>query len=270
MVESVLFDVMDTEWLDREMREVKSRKFFLIEGPLAPLDAVIALEGRLPPSYSAFRSKYGNISLYRKGSGYLIEVYNTPSLKESRDGVLLLRFGRTRDSQAYFKPDELLEGKEAPVYEWSHGAGLRKRFDGFESWLRSKCQKARTEFSKDDWNIIRDGPAPFSVKELEVLEARRAYQWKLEGIAADGDLIFSVHNFSQIVLPFLTIGVRSACGKIDGAVWLPVDKIPPGGGGVVKKDCYKNIVSPNSIEAYEKPDPIPEERDRYWEFGGPK
>ena len=46
----------------------------------------------------------------------------------------------------------------------------------------------------------------------------------------------------------------------------------PGGGkralrtAVVEKDTYRELVSPNDVEAYALPDPEPEERTQYWEF----
>jgi hypothetical protein len=55
---------------------------------------------------------------------------------------------------------------------------------------------------------------------------------------------------------------------LNGGVWLPVSTILPGETHIVEKDCYKDLVDPRDVEAFDEPDPKPEDRDRYWEFKG--
>ena len=86
------------------------------------------------------------------------------------------------------------------------------------------------------------------------------------GIANSGDLQFEVHNGSDRVLPFLSIGVRGRHGEINGGAWLPVSSVLPGQTRVIERDCYKKWLRPENVEVFDLPDPEPEDRDRYWEF----
>ena len=77
---------------------------------------------------------------------------------------------------------------------------------------------------------------------------------------------FEVTNGSHVRLPYLSIGIRSKDGRLIGGVWLPVSSIAPGETAIVEKDVYRDLVEPSAVEAYAKPDPDPEDRERYWEF----
>ena len=48
--------------------------------------------------------------------------------------------------------------------------------------------------------------------------------------------------------------------------WLPVAAVLPGQTAVIEKSSYLEWVDPQDVVAFEKPDPEPEDRDRYWEF----
>ena len=100
------------------------------------------------------------------------------------------------------------------------------------------------------------------------MEARRSFRWELIGFSEDGDALFEVQNNSKRILPFLTVGIRDSGQKIlTGSVWLDVGNIEPGSKGVVKKDCYKDRIPPDQLEPFDLPDPIPEKKEAYWEFG---
>ena len=86
------------------------------------------------------------------------------------------------------------------------------------------------------------------------------------GVAKNGNLRFEVKNGSSIVLPYLTIGVDDERQSLGGAILLPVSHVRPGETTVVEQDCYKDLVSPDKIAAFEFPAPGPEDRDRYAEF----
>jgi hypothetical protein len=108
---------------------------------------------------------------------------------------------------------------------------------------------------------------PFSKRELNIVEARRLFQWRHIGFAENGDSIFEVLNNSAMVLPYLSIGVQGKGGStLIGGAWLNVSTIGPGQTGNLEHQCYKEMLAPEEHEFFNKPDPTPETRDRFWEF----
>ncbi len=261
------------EWLADEMAKVKTRKFYLVDGP-PPADKEELwkrCELPLPPSYKAFVLQWGNAQLYRLGSQYRVQVYAEPMRDESPQGESRLCFGRTEDTVAFFKESLLTPGAESPVFEWDYEERIEKQTaDGFEEWLRIKCAQARLRYTKKEWREIEKGPPPFSDQEKRIVQARRKFRWRVVGISDNGAIQFEIHNGSDMVLPFLTIGIRGkrrgADGTVDGGAWLPVGSVLQGQTAVIEKDCYKQWVDPQDVVAFEEPDPEPEDRDRYWEF----
>lgn len=261
------------EWLDKELARSHTPKFHLLDG-LASSELRQAVESSdypLPPSYKEFVLRYGNARLYRKLSYWLVEVYVGPREAENNQGERLIQFGRSHTSLAYFKESLLLAGCESPTFEWYHKGGLRKTADGFEKWLLAKCKAARKRFKKNEWDAVEHGPPPFSEHERQIVEARKHFRWRVVSIAANEDLRFEIHNGSKMILPYLSVGIRGKLrppnvGPLNGGVWLPTGLIRPGETKVIEFDCYKKYISPEDTEAFELPDPGPEDRDRYWEF----
>ena len=83
-----------------------------------------------------------------------------------------------------------------------------------------------------------------------------------------GALRFRVENASEMMLPYLSVGIRSKDGRIEGGVWLPTLHLAPGENAVIEKGCYRGLIEPGNLEAFPLPDPTPEDRERYWEFRG--
>jgi len=256
------------DWLEDEMARIKTNKFHLVDGPLSAEQRKLVEQAELPvpPSYKQFVIRFGNAKLYRQGSNYLVRVFAIPVDAESDDGEPLWHFGRTDMALAYFKESLLVPGEESPVFEWRHEQGLQQTASGFEEWLKSKCEASRKLFKKKQWQQIEKGPSPLTEEEQSIVEARRKYRWRVIGITANGDIQFEVHNGSDMVLPFLTIGIRGKYGEVTGGVWLPVSEVMPGETNIIEKGCYKNRVDPQNIIAFEEPDPGPEDREQYWEF----
>ncbi len=256
------------EWLKDEMDRIKTRKFHVVDGPLSDEQRELVEQSDLPvpPSYKQFVIQFGNAKLYRQGSIYRVQVFNVPTDYRSDDGHVLLHFGRTDIALAYFRESMLVPGEESPVFEWEHEQGLLEAASGFEEWLKTRCFAARKLFAKKEWAAIEEGPPPFTEQEQAIVEARRKFRWQVIGIADNGNLMFEVHNGSNMVLPFLSIGVRAKNGKLNGGVWLPVSSIQPGKTCIIEKDCYKNWLLPEEVDVFEEPDPEPEDRDLYWEF----
>ncbi|MDQ2763889.1 MAG: hypothetical protein M3Y22_10535, partial [Pseudomonadota bacterium] len=109
---------------------------------------------------------------------------------------------------------------------------------------------------------IEGGPAPFSEEEKAIVNARKCFRWRVSGIGSTGDLQFEVHNGSDRILPYLSIGIRGKLwlpktGPLIGAVYLPVSSIRPGETRTVEHDCYKRQIAPEDTEAFGQPDPEP-------------
>jgi hypothetical protein len=261
------------EWLLDEMAKVKTRRFYVVDGPL-PADKreLVQRSGLpVPPSYKDFVLRFGNAKLYRMGSQYRVQVFAGPRPEETEEGEVRLHFGRTDEAAVYFKESLLAPGEESPVFEWQYGKGIEKQTaDGFNEWLRKECAWARRTYTKKRWQEIEKGPPPFSDQEKRIVEARRKFRWRVLGISNNSDIQFEVHNGSDMVLPFLSVGIRGkrrgTDGTLNGGVWLPVGTVFPGQTAVIDKDCYKKWVDPRDVEVFEEPDPEPEDRDRYWEF----
>jgi hypothetical protein len=262
------------EWLIDEMASVKTPKFHLVDGPASGelREIILASEIPVPPSYKEFVLKFGNAKLFRMGSVHAVGVFGAPREAETGQGEPLWYFGKSYPAPAYFKAQLLQPGHESPIFEWYHQAGLRKVSDDFETWLRKRCQAARRRYKKRQWEAIKPGPEPFSPEEERIVVARRRYRWRVLGVAPNGDLRFEVHNGSDITLPFLSLGVRGKPNPkntypLNGGVWLAVDTLAPGETGIIEKDCYKKLLNPVETEVFELPDPGPEDRERFWEFG---
>jgi hypothetical protein len=261
------------KWLVDEMAKVKTLKFFLVDGPL-PADKrelVERSELPIPPSYKSFILQFGNAKLYRIGDQYRVQVFAGPSADETEESEPRICFGRTEDTVAYFKEPLLVPGGESPVFEWHYEDGTEKQTaNGFEEWLSKQCTRVRRYYTKKEWREIEKGPPPFSDQEKRIVEARRKFRWRIVGISSSGDIQFEVHNGSDMVLPFLSIGIRGkrrgTDATLNGGVWLPVGSVLPGQTELIEKGCYKKWVDPHDVVAFEEPDPEPEDRDRYWEF----
>ncbi len=261
------------EWLEEEMAKVNTNKFYLVDGPASDelRQMVETSDFPLPPSYKQFVLQFGNAKLYRRSSYWLVEVYAAPSEAETDANEPLIHFGRTHTSLAYFNESLLVEGGESPVFEWRKGQGIKQTADGFTGWLESKCTWARKQYKKKEWQVIEEGPPPFTEHEKAIAEARRYFRWQVVGIAPNEDLRFEIHNDSTMVLPYLSVGI---CGKLrppktgplHGGGYLPTASIQPGETGIVEYDCYKQFIAPEDTEVFELPEPGPEDREQYWEF----
>jgi hypothetical protein len=256
------------EWLEKEISEVRTRRFFDFDG-LASNDLRRAIESSsllVPDSYKAFVLQFGNAKLYQQRVGYALGVRAAPvEAISKKTGELLLIFGHYQRRHAYFKADLLKDGQECPVFE-SHGRGLREVADGFLAWLKMRSIVARKAISVRRWAQIVQGPSPFTARETAIVEARRAYSWRLVGIDDNGDRLFEVHNGARIALPFYSIGIRDKRGGFIGRSFLQVSNIKPGATAVIKHGCYKKYIDQANLDAHALPDPEPEDRDSYWEF----
>lgn len=260
------------EWLAQEIEEIQTNKFHRVDGPAGAKlrRAVKGTKLAAPASYKEFVLKFGNAELYRYDELdlYYVTVYASLRETETKGGEVLYLLGRNDRHFAYFKHELLSGEKESPVFEWISPAGyLRKAADEFQAWLENRCRRARKQYSKQRWAEIVRGPEPFTPLERQIVEARRRYRWRATGVAKNGDIEFEVHNGSEMMLPYLSIGIDDEDGVLGGGgVFLPVGKIKPGETKTVAFDCYKDFVSPERTKTFALPDPGPEDREFYWEF----
>jgi hypothetical protein len=256
------------EWLDDEIRLIKTRKFHVIDGPAGqPLrEAIQRTDLHVPSSYKEFVLRFGNAKLYKQLDYYKIGVLASPIEEIVQEtGDTAYRFGHYDSADAYFTESVSHRGEETPVLEGRRG-GLQRQADGFEAWLLKRCKLARNTYTKEQWAAIVAGPPPFTPGESRILEARRQLSCRIAGVTPQGNLLFEVHNGSDVVLPFLSIGLRWKENGLQAGIWLPISHVPPGQTAVVEHETYKKVTNLTQIEFFVKPDPEPEDRERYWEF----
>lgn len=256
------------EWLKEELAAIKTPKFHLVEGPASDELREVVLSSTLPISnaYKEFVLQFGNAKFFRELSNYQLHVFAGPrEAVWKKSGEDLIFFGFRDQAKAYFKKALLVEGIEPCVFV-KCGGGLRQIDANFEDWLKRNFKVARRHYKKDEWARILEGPEPFSDAEKDILEARKKFHWRVVGVDANGDMQFEVENRSGRFLSYLSIGIRHKGGKLQGGVSLRVGHIAPGRVATVATDCYKKYYPAGEMEAFEKPDPGPDDRERYWEF----
>jgi hypothetical protein len=255
------------DWLATEIEMIKTRRFHVTTGPadIPLLAAIEASDAPLPHTYKEFVRRFGGAKLYRQGLGYLVGVWVPPKREQSWQGEQLYGIGHYQSSTAYFKGSFLRGEETTPVFEGFPSRQVQVA-DSFEAWLTKRCKAARKTYKRQKWAEIVAGPPPLTPEERKVVEARRLFTWRVVGITPERDLLIEVHNGSEIVLPFLSIGVRRKDGGMFGGIWLPVSDIYPGKTALVAFDVYKKMVNPSEVELIPEPDPEPEDREHYWEF----
>ena len=158
------------------------------------------------------------------------------------------------------------------MYEWraKEIAGphsyFQKATDGFEEWINTRCQRARNKSLKRRWAEILRGPQPFTAEELRIVKAHKRFRWRIVGVAKNRKIKFEVHNGSGMTLRYLSIGIDNKDATLGGGTELPVSSVRPGQTKIIEIDCYKSMVPPEDIVAFDYPAPGPEDRDRYSEF----
>lgn len=261
------------EWLEKEITEIKTKKFHVIQTQ-EQLDISRTIPSEiyslLPPSYIAFLSKFGRVKLYRENAYYQVGVLNPPQDKIIRSGEKLLHIGYFNDSEAYFKYSLLKPGKESPVYEWTD-EGFEKIADSFSEWLTRRCEDARDTYTDLKWEEICNGSKPFTSEEEAIVAARNQFQWQVVRFDENRNLKIAVKNNSNIILPYLTIGMRATNPTDSGRIWesgihINVSNIQPGQERIIEHHIHQNLFTPINTEFFQPPDPLPEERDKYWEF----
>jgi hypothetical protein len=256
------------EWLEREISSIKTPRFHVVSGSIEPnlRHAILESSVRLPAAYKEFVLTFGNAKLYRASrDGYRLGVFSGPMEETLDDGTRAYEIGFHDGARVYVGAVSGLA--EYRIVEVEAGR-IERVSGGFEAWLTACCTRARNAYGAEKWTDILRGPEPFTSEEIGRVEARRAMRWRVLGIDAGGNHVFEVTNASCRTLPVLTVGVRSMDGRLNGAVRLKIRHLDPGQTMVLHADCYKDLIPPDKIEVFAIPEPQPEDRDWYGEFGG--
>jgi hypothetical protein len=197
-----------------------------------------------------------------------VMVYSLESYRRHicKNGKVYVGFGDRGCQHVCFDEDAIISGKPSRVYSISKEKAV-DLYPSFSEWLISAYGWAKSKYSKNQWKNIVEGPPPFSIEEMKIVEARKLFKWRLVGFSETNDRLFEVKNTSTITLPYLTIGVRDFNGKIlTGGAWLKISHIGPSRVAIVTADCYKDHIPYDQLDVFDLPDPIPEKKDAYWEF----
>ncbi len=264
------------DWLAREISAVKEQKFFVVDGPADRKlrRAIQRSTLSAPNSYKEFVLRFGNCKLYRMDNEidrYHLEVFASMREAETVDKQDLLLIGSFGGRPAYFKATVLAADDDCPVFEWVVGphSYLQQAATSFGEWITKRAQQARKKYGQRRWKAILAGPEPWTAQERRIVKARKRFRWQIVGVAKNRNVKFKVHNGSDMVLPYLSIGIDNKDSTLGGGVELPIASIRPGQTKTVEIDCYKSLVSPEEIVAYDYPTPGPEDRHRYAEFAPP-
>jgi len=245
------------EWLNEELQEIGWPDFHVVTPCRQPP------ERNLPPSYLEFARRFGNAKLYLAGDYHQIEICCPPE-RAPIPGGEGLRVGRWLSSDAFFKPSELAEGREASVYEVTDGE-LEAVTDDFVSWLEACAAEAKEEYSEDDWQRLGQRPEAFTPDELSIVEARRKFAWTYLGGGPQNSLRFSIRNGSDRCIKALTVGVKARGGVIEARLPIDTPDLAPGEERIFEVPGYATLPSEDAV-VFDLPDPTPENRDLYAEL----
>jgi hypothetical protein len=262
------------EWLRRECAEIKSRQFHLFES-LSSDDfryrhAAVVVD--LAGPYVDFLAEFGLAKLFTDHrDSPVISVYPLEEFRRHScaDGTHFIGFGFRGQQSVWFDESDILSGKSGAVFTVTKQSG-KALSPSFPDWLLQAYDWAKSKYSPTRWRKIVSGPPPFTAEQASVAEARKHFAWRHCGFAANGDALFEVRNDSSRTIPWLTIGIRDKSRAVlDGGAWLDIGHIGPGETAVVARDCYKDRIGADELEPFDLPEPTPEKRERYWEFGVP-
>lgn len=255
-------------WLRDECLQIQSQQFHIFDALGFDDFCYVRDDHRvnLRGDYCDFLKEFGWGKLFTdSGDVPVIAIY---PLKEYRrhnceDGKTYIGFAYRGNKSFCFEEEQTLSGNPCTVYMLK-GKNANEVHPNFSEWLKTSYGLVKARYSKSKWMRIVAGPKPFSKEEMQVVEARRSFLWKLVGFTDDGCAKFEVTNNSNRRLPFLSIGIQDkACAVLIGGVWLNVAHIQPGTTAIVAKDCYKDQISPDQLMPFNLPESIPEKKERY-------
>ena len=254
------------DWLQKEIDEIKTPKFHLIDGQAEPAfrDAVSNSALDIPRSYMDFVIRFGNAKLYRRDrDGYGVVIWAGPRSRPSPPEAPFYFVGF--HGGGYIGVRRRPSGIGHSVVENDCGTETDTELH-FDEWLYHACTAVREQIDDSEWRSILLGPPPFSAMERAIVAARRQMLWERAGVDVRGRYDLQSEKRDPLTLPFLTIGARSRDKHLNGGLFLKTGHIPPGQSGEVHASAYKEFVDPAQMEFFSLPDPQPEDRKFYWEL----
>ena len=212
----------------------------------------------LSPDLRTFFLRYGNCRLFRRLRVDWHRLKVTFKAGEWLGDSVLLIGQHWEEAECFVKPsDPKIYGK------WGSG-GVKVMEIDFTNWLKKRVRKCKSEMKGSDWAMVMEPPRPFDKNERQIVDAMALYRFKKVGVTSENNVLIEIDNGSETVLPRITIGVNSE--KVKGAVRVDGREIPPKTKKVVAVNCYKEIVSPTTVEIFKLPAPTPEDRFRFSEL----
>jgi hypothetical protein len=144
------------EWLEEELRAVKTPGFHLVDGPADPeMEALIsAASETIPADYKEFVLRFGGAKLYRERSGfsYGVSVFGSPR-HMAADGDCQ-RFGLGKHAGSVVYVEATPGSGDNAVFEGGAGGQVA---ESFEEWLKQACEVERGRYSEEEWKAVLDG-----------------------------------------------------------------------------------------------------------------
>jgi len=143
------------EWLEREISSIRTPRFHVVDGPAdARLRAAIEQSHlALSPSYRAFVLKFGNAKLYRRArnDSYRVGIFAGPRETTLDNGTHIYHLGFHDGASVYVKAG--VTSASFAMFEFESGSEDEAAVD-FEEWLTTSCARARSEFTREEWERI--------------------------------------------------------------------------------------------------------------------
>ena len=266
------------DWFLDELEEVRTQRFHVVERRPTRRE----LHCTHGDSFARFREAFGTCRLYSPRPGaYLVGVHEPERTRlcDSIDaGGDLRQIAFSAGGRLFIAPSgpEKPAGDDLRIHR-----GLARRArplnESFAEGFKTACSRARRQFSKGDWFRRALDTTPFTAEELQIVEARRLFEWRVEEtpeLKRSRRVRFHVTNRSSIRLPYFSVDVRGIDIGIRGKHFLDVAHIGPGETAVVEVNTYDRGMypgEPEKVHEYEyldAPDPLPEDKEGYWEFNG--
>jgi hypothetical protein len=245
------------DWFEKQLAEVPWSTFYITKKNFNhhSLEKAGVNTNALPKQYLEFMERYGEARLFRrlKSDSHFLTVLIPKPKPECGPNTFLIG-GYWCEGNAY-----IVAGKKG-IFVWT-GSRLRQISEDFDVWFRKSFQKAKRDIRKAYWPILRRLPVPFSAIEKEIAEAISRHTFSKIAVEPSGNLRVGIKNESDRTISWVEMGVSAP--TLLGAISLDVRDLKPGGTKIISRDCYKDMVSPESVSLFTFPKPTPEDR---WAF----